>query len=186
MLLTLARLLTPAWVLVVTALAGVVRPNDLVMRNTLIGETITSAHLMGALGMSRATSGSARVGGALAGAGLSTALGLGATYVVVTSVYLASLALVRQAGVQSATSPDGGGAEAIVDALVEGRGGHRLGTGQVRASPQAKRRLGLHEPQSQPAPLSRLWAELAAQRGRERVAESQPAHALRPFLCVRL
>jgi len=93
MLLALTGLLTPAWVLVVTALAGVVRPNDLVMRNTLIGETITSAHLMGALGMSRATGDSARVGGALAGAGLSTALGLGATYVVVTSVYLASLAL---------------------------------------------------------------------------------------------
>jgi MFS family permease len=93
MFLALAGLLTPAWVLVVAALAGVVRPNDLVMRNTLIGETIPSAHLMGALGMSRATSDSARVGGALAGAGLSTALGLGSTYVVVTSVYLASLAL---------------------------------------------------------------------------------------------
>jgi MFS family permease len=93
MLLALAGLLTPAWVLVVAALAGVVRPNDLVMRNTLIGETITAPHLMGALGMSRATGDSARVGGALAGAGLSTALGIGYTYVVVASVYLASLAL---------------------------------------------------------------------------------------------
>jgi MFS family permease len=93
MLLALAGLLTPAWVLVVTALAGVVRPNDLVMRNTLIGETITSAHLMGALGMSRATGDSARVGGALAGAGLSIALGIGYTYVVVASLYLASLSL---------------------------------------------------------------------------------------------
>jgi MFS family permease len=93
MVLALAGLLTPTWVLVVAALAGVVRPNDLVMRNTLIGETITSAHLMGALGMSRATGDSARVGGALAGAGLSTALGIGYTYVVVASLYLASLAL---------------------------------------------------------------------------------------------
>ncbi len=93
MLLTLTGLLTPGWVLVVATLAGVVRPNDLVMRNTLIGETITSAHLMGALGMSRATGDSARVGGALAGAGLSTALGIGYTYVVVAGVYLASLAL---------------------------------------------------------------------------------------------
>jgi hypothetical protein len=56
-----------------------VRPNDLVMRNTLIGETIPPAALMGALGMSRATSDSARVGGALAGAGLSTLLGVGVT-----------------------------------------------------------------------------------------------------------
>jgi Na+/melibiose symporter-like transporter len=48
---------------------------------------------MAALAMSRATMDSARVGGALAGATLSTALGIGATYVVVTTLYLASLAL---------------------------------------------------------------------------------------------
>jgi Na+/melibiose symporter-like transporter len=93
MTLALSGLLTPAWVLVVATLVGLVRPNDLVMRNTLIGETIPPAHLMGALGMSRATMDSARVGGALAGAGLSTLLGLGSTYVIVTSFYLASLAL---------------------------------------------------------------------------------------------
>ena len=93
MLLTLAGSLTPVWVLVVAALAGIVRPNDLVMRNTLIGETIPAAHLMGALGLSRATMDSARVAGALAGAGLSTVLGLGYTYVFVTSFYAASLAL---------------------------------------------------------------------------------------------
>jgi hypothetical protein len=85
--------LAPAWVLVVATLAGLVRPNDLVMRNTLIGETIPPARLMGALGMSRATMDSARVGGALAGAGLSTVLGIGTTYLMVTSLYLASLAL---------------------------------------------------------------------------------------------
>ena len=91
--LALAGLLTPAWVLVVTALAGTVRPNDLVMRNSLIGETIPPHHLMGALGMSRATMDSARVGGALAGAGLSAMLGVGLTYVAVTALYVASLAL---------------------------------------------------------------------------------------------
>ena len=88
-----AELLTPGWVLLIATLAGVVRPNDLVMRNTLIGETIPPAHLMGALGLSRATMDSARIAGALAGAGLSTALGLGLTYLFVTSFYLASLAL---------------------------------------------------------------------------------------------
>ena len=91
--LALAGLLTPVWVLVVTALAGIVRPNDLVMRNSLIGETIPPDHLMGALGMSRATMDSARVGGALAGAGLSAMLGVGLTYVAVTALYVASLAL---------------------------------------------------------------------------------------------
>jgi predicted MFS family arabinose efflux permease len=93
MVLGLTGLLSPAWVLVVAGLTGLVRPNDLVMRNTLIGETIAPAHLMGALGMSRATMDSARVAGALAGAGLSTVLGIGYTYVVVTTFYLTSLAL---------------------------------------------------------------------------------------------
>jgi MFS family permease len=92
-ILALTGELTPVWVLILAGLAGIVRPNDLVMRNTLIGETIPSAHLVGALGMSRATSDSARVGGSLAGAGLSTALGLGSTYLVVTALYVASLAL---------------------------------------------------------------------------------------------
>jgi predicted MFS family arabinose efflux permease len=91
--LALAGLLTPVAVLVIACLAGVVRPNDLVMRNTLIGETIPPAQLMGALGLSRATMDSARIAGALAGAGLSTALGLGVTYLVVAGFYLASLAL---------------------------------------------------------------------------------------------
>jgi predicted MFS family arabinose efflux permease len=91
--LAFADLLTPARVLLIAGLAGVVRPNDLVMRNTLIGETIPPAHVMGALGLSRATMDSARIAGALAGAGLSTALGIGSTYLVVTGLYVAGLAL---------------------------------------------------------------------------------------------
>ena len=93
MLLAFTGRLTPAWAIALAALNGVVRPNDLVMRNALIGETIPPDHLMGALGMSRATMDSARVGGALAGAGLSTMLGIGLTYLFVTCFYLASLAL---------------------------------------------------------------------------------------------
>jgi MFS family permease len=93
MLLALGGWLAPAWVFAVAALAGVVRPNDLVMRNALVGETIPPRHLVGALALSRATSDSARVAGALAGAGLSAALGTGLTYVFVTGFYVASLAL---------------------------------------------------------------------------------------------
>jgi MFS family permease len=63
------------------------------MRNALIGETIPPAHLVGALGLSRATMDSARVAGALVGAGLSTVLGIGPSYIFVTSFYVASLAL---------------------------------------------------------------------------------------------
>jgi predicted MFS family arabinose efflux permease len=91
--LTLTGNLTPSWVLVVATLVGIVRPNEQVMRNALIGETIPSPHLMGAVGLSRATMDCARIVGALAGAGLSTALGIERTYVLVLSLYAAGLAL---------------------------------------------------------------------------------------------
>lgn len=93
MILSLTDMLTPAFVLVVAALGGIVRPNDQVMRNALIGDTIPRDHLMGAVGMSRTTMDSARVAGALAGATLSATLGIGRAYVFVTIFYLASLAL---------------------------------------------------------------------------------------------
>jgi len=48
---------------------------------------------MGAVGLSRATMDCARVVGALAGAELSTVLGIERTYVLITSLYAASLAL---------------------------------------------------------------------------------------------
>jgi MFS family permease len=93
MVLGLTGMLTPLWVFVVAALTGIVRPNDLVMRHALIGETIPPDGVMGAVGLSRANADSARIAGALVGAGLSTLLGLGYAYVFVTIFYLASLAL---------------------------------------------------------------------------------------------
>ena len=93
MVLALAGALTPVWVFVVAAVNGIARPNDLVMRNALIGETIPPEHLTGALALSRASTDSARVAGALTGAGLSAALGVGLAYVVVTIFYVACLLL---------------------------------------------------------------------------------------------
>jgi predicted MFS family arabinose efflux permease len=93
MLLAFTGRLSPAWVLVIATVVGLVRPNDLVMRNTLIGETIPVPQRLTALALSRATMDSARVGGALAGASLSTVLGIGLTYVFVTLFYAVSLAL---------------------------------------------------------------------------------------------
>ena len=92
-ILSLTGSLTPVWVFAIATLAGLVRPNDLVLRNSLIGETIPPQHLMGAVGLSRATADCARVMGALAGAGISTILGIGPTYLLVTVFYAASLAL---------------------------------------------------------------------------------------------
>ncbi|MDO8474634.1 MAG: MFS transporter [Candidatus Rokubacteria bacterium] len=92
-ILSLTGSLTPVWVFAIATLVGLVRPNDLVLRNSLIGETIPSQHLMGAVGLSRATMDSARVAGALAGAGLSTVLGIGPAYLLITTLYLTSGAL---------------------------------------------------------------------------------------------
>jgi len=93
MILSLTGQLTPAWVFVIATLVGIVRPNDIGMRNSLIGETIPPKDLLGAVGMSRATMDVARVAGALAGAWLSTVLGIGPTYVLATGCYTASVAL---------------------------------------------------------------------------------------------
>ena len=117
LLLALTGSLAPVWVFVVATLAGIVRPNDQVMRNALIGETIPPSHLMGAVGLSRATMDSARVAGALAGAALSTVLGIGPTYVLVTSFYAASLALTFGVA-RRPPVPDHGGTPRAVSAVV--------------------------------------------------------------------
>jgi hypothetical protein len=134
--LALAGFLTPAWVFALAGLSGLVRPNDLVMRNTLIGETIPAGHLMGALGMSRATMDSARVGGALAGAGLSTLLGIGATYAFVAAFYLASLALTFGiARVRPVPDPTAGPLSAAPSPSAEGPSPLSGGEGRVRGVP---------------------------------------------------
>jgi len=89
-LLALTGRLAPVWVFAVAALVGLVRPNDQALRNILIGETMPAPRLMGALSFSRATMDSARVAGALAGAGLFTVLGIGPAYILVTALYVAS------------------------------------------------------------------------------------------------
>jgi MFS family permease len=109
-ILGLADRLTTVAVFVVAAVAGIFRPNDLVMRNSLIGDTIPPGHLKGALSMSRATVDSARVAGALAGASLSATLGIGIAYVFVTSFYALGFALTfGVSGGRPVADPSGGG-----------------------------------------------------------------------------
>src|SRR5262247_665429 len=85
--------LTTGRVFVLAGLVGIVRSNDLVMRNWLIGETIPPPLVGRAVGLSRAITDTARITGALVGASLSTALGVGSAYAAVTVLYLAGLAL---------------------------------------------------------------------------------------------
>lgn len=98
--------LTPAHVLVIAALMGLVRPSDIGMRATLIGETMPSAQLMGAMSIQRTTQDSARIAGALTGAGLVAMVGMGPAYTVVASFYAISFVLTLKArGAHAAPHP---------------------------------------------------------------------------------
>ena len=77
------------------AIVGTIRPSDQMMRNALIAKTLPAAQLMGALGISRMTSESARIAGALAGAGIVAVLGMTAAFAVVTLLYVLSFWLSR-------------------------------------------------------------------------------------------
>ncbi len=85
--------LTVEVVFAVAFLMGLVRPSDLVMRNSMIGDTIPGPLLGSAMGLSRTTMDSARIAGALAGAGLFAVLGLGYAYVGVVGLYFVALLL---------------------------------------------------------------------------------------------
>ena len=85
--------LTPVRVLVLAAIVGMIRPSDQMMRNALIAQSLPSNQLMGALGISRMTTESARIAGALMGAGVVALLGISAAYAVITVLYLCSSVL---------------------------------------------------------------------------------------------
>ncbi|MDO8597371.1 MAG: MFS transporter [Sulfuricaulis sp.] len=90
--------LTPVHVLVIATLTGIVRPSDLGMRAALVGETMPADRLMGAMSVQRTTQDSARIAGALTGAGLVATLGMGSAYLVVVSLYGVSFLLTLKAG----------------------------------------------------------------------------------------
>ena len=91
--LTLSGQLTPMYVFICTTLLGLVRPSDLVMRYALIGETMPASHMLAAASVSRTTQDSARIMGALSGAALVAAFGMGPVYVVIASFYALSFVL---------------------------------------------------------------------------------------------
>jgi len=100
LLMTLAFMdaVTPVIVLVIAAMLGLVRPSDIGMRTALVGETMPPSQLMGAMSIQRTTQDSARIAGALTGAGLVAMLGMGPAYVAVVGFYIISLLLTQQAG----------------------------------------------------------------------------------------
>lgn len=99
--------LTPVIVLILVGMTGLVRPSDVGMRAALIADTLPQEQLAGAMGMSRITSDSARIAGALTGAGLFAILGMGAAYTVIATFYATGVVLISQAGSTHAKSPAG-------------------------------------------------------------------------------
>ena len=88
MVLAFAGALTPLLVIIIATLAGLVRPSDLGVRGALVAETMPNERLIGAMSIARTTSDSARVAGALAGAGVLALFGMGPAYVAITCLYL--------------------------------------------------------------------------------------------------
>ncbi len=121
MSLFLTDLASPVPVFILATLMGLIRPSDITMRNLLVGETMPADYLMRAMGVSRTTADTARIVGALSGAGLVAALGSGLAYVAVCGVYALCLALTLGVGIRRLrVLSDGEVAMSAVAALRQG------------------------------------------------------------------
>ncbi len=88
LLLSIFGLLDAYVVLAISALGGILRPSDGMVRNTLIAQTVPHHHLMVAIGVSRISQDISRVMGALIGTGLVTWAGMERTYELISALYL--------------------------------------------------------------------------------------------------
>ena len=79
--------LRPEFIFVLATLNGLIRPSDLGMRNALTAATMPPDRLIVAMGVSRTTSDTARIFGALVGAGLFALIGMGNAYLVIVAFY---------------------------------------------------------------------------------------------------
>ena len=86
MILGLLDTLNPYHVFVISFFAGLVQPSDIVMRNALIGDSIPANMIMNASSVAKMAQDAARLFGALLGAGMLSALGLGFAYISVVIV----------------------------------------------------------------------------------------------------
>lgn len=91
--LTLTGLINPVYVFILAAIFGVIRPSDLGVRGALVAATMPPEHLVSAMSVSRTTMDSARIAGALTGAGMFAALGMGPAYMMIVSLYITSTIL---------------------------------------------------------------------------------------------
>jgi len=97
MTLAFMDVLTPVHVFVIAGLNGLVRPSDMGMRAALVGMTMPPTQLMSAMSIQRTTQDSAKMAGALTGAGLVALLGMAPAYVAVAALYATSVFLTLKA-----------------------------------------------------------------------------------------
>jgi predicted MFS family arabinose efflux permease len=140
MAIAFAGIVNPSIVLLVTALMGLVRPSDLGVRSALIADSMPSDRLMPAIGISRTTTDMARVLGALTGAGVFAAFGMGPAYIVVASCYATGSMLTAAIGNTLSSA-----APATVAAL------------ESRASAWSDLRAGIAYVWSRPQLLAAMW-----------------------------
>ncbi|MBS0528857.1 MAG: MFS transporter [Proteobacteria bacterium] len=93
MMLALAGMLRPVHVFVIAMLTGLVRPSDIGVRGAVVASIVPHELLLGAMSISRTTMDTARIAGALSGAGLFAALGIGPAYVAIVILYCLSTLL---------------------------------------------------------------------------------------------
>lgn len=85
-----AGLLAPWQAFVAATLTGLFRPADLMLRQSLIADSVPASALLNAMAFSRTTFDAARIVGAIAGAGLMATLGIGAAYLSIALFYVIS------------------------------------------------------------------------------------------------
>ncbi len=85
--------LTPLYVFIIAGIMGLVRPSDLGVRGALVATIMPHDQLIGALSISRTTMDTARMAGALSGAGIFALLGMGPAYIAIFTIYTASTLL---------------------------------------------------------------------------------------------
>jgi MFS family permease len=93
MTLALTGHLAPLNVMIIVAIMGLIRPSDLGVRGALLADIMPAERLVGAISLSRTTQDSARIAGALTGAGLFATLGIGLVYVAIACLYLVAAGL---------------------------------------------------------------------------------------------
>lgn len=91
--LSLGDALAPWHVFVVVTLGGLMRPADMMLRQSLVADTVPRELLTHAMSFVRIALDSARLAGALLGATLMALLGMGWAYLLVTLFYLCSTVL---------------------------------------------------------------------------------------------